>query len=329
MSRSNEQIARWGRIMSVMSEQRAGTSKLTSVERLGRKGQAQATKRNGKTLIQNLVVIGASAGGYDAMIEILGELSADIPAAIVILLHMPLGGKHDLSLGRCTRIPIVQVKSLEPLRHGAIFVPPPGKSATFRGGMIIVARKAVPEQAVTTINRLFRSAAQTYGTRVIGVVLSGLLTDGTDGLRAVHEAGGLTLVQDPMDAAYPSMPASAMRGLPVTFCLNLSDIGPALELLIRRGSEFETGLAIAVRTLKTRTALLVRLIKQSWRNPGTHEFLAKELLSLDRDLHSIDSLISETLPEVRTEPILYLSGKDPHPTGGKCKGGGPRTVRLK
>ena len=128
---------------------------------------------------------------------------------------------------------------------------------------------AIPDRPASTINRLFASAAQNYGERVIGVILSGLLKDGTEGLRAVHEAGGLTVVQDPREAEYPDMPTSAMEGLPVTFCLNLAEIGLALELLVRRTARFETGLAVAVRTLRDRAALLVRLDEQSSRNPGT------------------------------------------------------------
>ena len=73
------------------------------------------------------------------------------------------------------------------------------------------------------------------------------------------------------------MPTNAMEGLPVTFCLNLVDIGPALELLVRRTTRFETGLAVAIRTLRDRATLLVRLIEQSSRNSGTREFLSNEL----------------------------------------------------
>ena len=135
------------------------------------------------------------------------------------------------------------------------------------------------------------------GERVIGVILSGLLKDGTDGLRAVHEAGGITIVQDPIGAEYAAMPRNAMATLPVTFCLDLSDIGVALELLVRRKAQFETGLAVAVRTLRDRTALLVRLAEQSWRNPGTHEFLTNELALLKSALGSIEDLVEKGLPK--------------------------------
>jgi hypothetical protein len=127
---------------------------------------------------------------------------------------------------------------------------------------------------------------------VIGVILTGLLKDGTDGLRAVHERGGITMVQDPRAAEYPDMPRNAMEGLPVTFCLNLAEIGPALELLVRRTARFETGLAVAVRALRERAALLVRLDQQSEKNPGTREFLRRELVLLRRDVESINDLVA-------------------------------------
>jgi hypothetical protein len=149
---------------------------------------------------------------------------------------------------------------------------------------------------VRTINRLFTSAGQNYGERVIAVILTGLLKDGTDGLRAVHEAGGLTVVQDPDEAEYPDMPGNAMEGLPVTFCLRLAEIGPALELLVRRTAQFETGLEVAVRTLRDRAALLTRLTEQSWRNPGTREFLVDELVSLRRDIQSVDDVLKASSP---------------------------------
>lgn len=88
------------------------------------------------------------------------------------------------------------------------------------------------------------------------------------------------MVQDPRDAEYRDMPANAMEELPVTFCLKLGEIGPALELLVRRSAQFETGLAVAVRALRDHVALLVRMSAQSQRNPGTQAFLKNELASL-------------------------------------------------
>lgn len=142
------------------------------------------------------------------------------------------------------------------------------------------------------INALFESAAKEYGNRVIGVILTGLLRDGTVGLRAVHEAGGLTIVQSPAEAEYPDMPRNAMADLPVTFCLNQAEIGPALDLLVRRTAGLETGLAVSIRTLKERIALLVRLVHQSTKNDQTLAYLSSELNALKQDLDSIQTLLN-------------------------------------
>ncbi len=267
-------------------------SKLTSAERLRREEASPVQGKTDKGPIANLIVIGASAGGHQALSEVFKDFSADIPAAIVVLLHLPLGANPSFKrmLGRFSRLPIKEVENEECLQQGFIFVPPPGKSAEFTNGMIRVERE-VPEKPGITINHLFKSAAESYGQRVIGIILTGFLRDGTEGLRAVHEAGGLTIVQDPQEAEFCEMPANAMEGLPVTFCLRLAEIGPALEILVRRSARFETGLAVAIRTLKDRAALLVRLADQSWRNPETREFLKNELASLRRDLQAIENIV--------------------------------------
>ena len=133
-------------------------SSLTAEERLQRQGQV------GPSRIANLIVIGASAGGHRALMEILKGFSAVMPAAIVILQHMPLEYVRSLKkwLGRFSRLPIIAVENHEPLQQGFIFVPPPGRSATFSCGMI-TAEHEIGERSVSTIDRLFTSAAQSYG----------------------------------------------------------------------------------------------------------------------------------------------------------------------
>ena len=104
-------------------------------------------------------------------------------------------------------------------------------------------------------------------------------------------------MQDPAEAEYPDMPASAMEELPVTFCLKLADIGPTLDLLARRQTELESGLSVSVRTLKERVDLLVRLIAQSKRNPETHHFLSAEMIALEVDLRSIRALLDNAISQ--------------------------------
>src|ERR1041385_3573515 len=244
--------------------------------------------------IKNLIVIGPSAGGHSALKEVLRDLPQDIPAALIILQHMwstrsSTAAKFSLNdwLQQATRIPVVQASDGERLRMHVVYVVPPGMSVTLDAGMLHIESYDRRSGPVRTINILFESAAKAFGDRVTGVILTGLLSDGTVGLKAVHDAGGLAIVQDPAEAEYPDMPASAMKNLPVTFCLRLLDIGLALDLLARRRARLETGLAVSVRTLKEGVELLVRLLGQSKRNPKAYRFLSTELAALRLDLHSI------------------------------------------
>ena len=269
----------------------------TSGDRLRRVGEQR--ERFGKPAeipLENLIVIGASAGGYVVLKEVIRGLSRDIPAAVIILQHMDRASRYDWenALAEHTVVPIAVAKSRDRLERGRIYVTPPGQSVFLQGRTLRLEpqKQSIP---VTTINRLFESAAKEYRDLVIGVILSGLLKDGTAGLKAVHDAGGLTIVQDPTEAEYPDMPANAMKDLPVTFCLKVAEIGPALDVLARRKTELETGLAVSARMLKERVALLGRLLAQSKNNLGTHQFLSTQIISLERDLRSIQGLVNEAI----------------------------------
>ncbi|HEY7532711.1 MAG TPA: chemotaxis protein CheB [Nitrospiraceae bacterium] len=261
-----------------------------------RRGRPQGTD------IRNVIVIGSSAGGHRALRQVISDLSDDIPAAVIIMQHAPLDElqtrpfRLEKWLGESTRMPIVSIQPRERLRSGRIYIAPPGMAVTLQGGML---RIATPQQGTArkTIDTLFESAAKEFGDRVIAVILTGLSNDGTEGLKAVHETGGLTIVQDPAEAEYPQMPSNAMKGVRVTFCLNLPDVGATLDLLARRNANLETGLAVSIRTLKERVALLVRLIEQSKDNPGTHQFLSAEMIALELDLRSIQQLMEKALGE--------------------------------
>lgn len=287
-----------------MRKSRLPRKDTTSGDRLRRVGEQR--ERFGKPAeipIENLIVIGASAGGYVVLKEVIRALSPDIPAAVIILQHMGRASQYDweTALAEHTVVPIAVAKSGDRLQRGRIYVTPPGQSVFLQGRTLKLElqKQSIP---VTTINRLFESAAKEYRDRVVGVILTGLLRDGTAGLKAVHDAGGLTIVQDPTEAEYPEMPANAMKDLPVTFCLKLAEIGPALDVLARRKTELETGLAVSARILKERVALLGRLLAQSKNNLGTHRFLSTEISSLERDLRSIQGLVNEAIALTEGEP---------------------------
>lgn len=259
----------------------------------------ECTGRPRELPLANLIVIGTSAGGHKALWDVVSGIPHNIPAAVIIMQHMAshqTSFRLDAWLRDATRVPIAQIQSGDRLRSSAIYVCPPGMSVSLKGRTL----RLTPQERdgpISTINIMFKSAASAFHDRVIGVVLTGLLRDGTDGLRAVHDAGGVTIVQDPAEAEFPDMPTSAMKDLPVTFCLKLADIGPTLDLLARRKSELEPGLSVSVRLLQERVALLIRLIAQSKHNTETQHFLATELGALEHDLGSIQTLVNKALAE--------------------------------
>ena len=295
---------------SVVGKRRLPTKEAPADDRLRRGGeQAERTGRLAELPIENLIVIGCSAGGHTALKELVQGFSENMPAAVIIMLHATAEGHATFQLPDWLRetspMEIRLIESSDRLRGGSIYVVPPGMSAALKRRTLHLSPYDRGHGPVTTINLLFESAAQTFCDRVIGVILTGFLKDGTEGLRAVHAAGGITIVQDPKDAEYPGMPASAMKDLPVTFCLQLADIGPALDLLARRKTELETGLAVSVRMLKERVGLLVRLIDQSKHNPTTLQFLTTELIALRAALASLQGQL-----DVLAEKAGSGSGKN-------------------
>lgn len=300
--RKERPAPRHKRAVSPVAKVSKGSTR-TGRERLRRIGQRlpHASFDEGVEALDNLVVIGGSAGGLAAMASLLHSLPLDFPAPVVLILHQQLKSPFELApaIERMTQLPVVPVGDRVSLRRGRIYVPAVGKALSFRRGDIFASIEAVPAGTLTTIDRTFISAAKAHDDRVIGVILSGLMRDGTAGLRAVHDAGGLTVVQDPEGAEYPDMPLSAMRALPVTFCLALPDIGSALDLLVRRSSRLESGIAVSLRLLKRRVELLVRLKQQCGKNVEAYTYLNEELVTLNRDLRSIARLLSTMPPELR------------------------------
>ena len=282
-----------------MAPRRVPRGAMRADERLRRTGQqAEQFTQALECPLESLIVLGTSAGGHCAIREAVKGLSRDLPAAVIILFHSGLRATHEFSmehfLSNSTDLPIQVIQTEERLQAGRIYATPPGHAVTLHERTLLL-EPMILVHPMTTINRLFESAAKTYHDRVIGVILSGLLRDGTAGLKAVHDAGGLTIVQDPAEAEYPDMPANAMRDLPVTFCLRLAEIGPALDLLARRGTDFESGLSASVRMLKERVALFRRLITQSTRDVDTRDFLMSQLATLQADLLATQKLLNDTL----------------------------------
>jgi two-component system chemotaxis response regulator CheB len=184
---------------------------------------------------RDIIVIGASAGGVEAIREITARLPADLPAAVFIVLHSSPHSRSLLAslLHRAGPLDAFTAEDGAPVLHGRIHVAPPGQHLLLRPGHVHLSRGPRENSARPAVNPLFRTAAASYGDRVIGVVLTGNLDDGTAGLLAISDAGGLTVVQDPEDAMYPGMPRSAVENVRVDHVVPLAEIPALLERLVR------------------------------------------------------------------------------------------------
>jgi two-component system chemotaxis response regulator CheB len=162
---------------------------------------------------RDVVVIGASSGGVEALVTLLSGLPDDLRAACFVVLHVRPDVPSHLPaiLNRVGTLPVAHAVDGEPIRRGRVYVAPPGMQTYVHRGRIGVRRGPQENLHRPAIDPLFRTAAHHYGARVIGIVLSGALDDGAAGLSAIKRAGGLAIVQDPNDAAMRDMPEHAIR----------------------------------------------------------------------------------------------------------------------
>ncbi len=166
---------------------------------------------------RNIIVIGASAGGFEACKTIVSNLPPIIDAAIFIVWHMSpdVRGVLPRVLSRVTNIPVAHAYDQEPVSTNRIYVAPPDHHMLIEDGHVRVTRGPKENRFRPAVDPLFRSAAYSYSNRVIGVVLTGALDDGTAGLWTIKHYGGIAVVQDPNDAEVPSMPENAIREVAV------------------------------------------------------------------------------------------------------------------
>lgn len=184
--------------------------------------------------LNSVVVIGASAGGVEALISLVTNLPAGLPAAVLIVLHTaPTSvGRLPQVLQRHARMPVANAVDGQTLEPSRIYVAPPDRHLVLDDSTVRVTRGPRENHTRPAIDPLFRSAARAYGSRVIAVVLTGLLDDGAAGLCDVKERGGTAIVQDPHDALYPDMPQNAIERSAVDYVLRLEEIPAMITRLV-------------------------------------------------------------------------------------------------
>jgi two-component system, chemotaxis family, protein-glutamate methylesterase/glutaminase len=180
----------------------------------------------------DVIVIGASAGGVEAISRVVSDLPRDLPASVLVVLHISRSRSFlPEILTRAGRLRAAHPEDREALEYGRIYVAPPDHHMIVESGCVRVAHSASENGVRPAVDPLFRSAARVYGGRVIGVILTGTLDDGTAGTAAVHEAGGVTIAQDPDEAIAPGMPRSAIGTGCVDHIVPLRDIALLLGAL--------------------------------------------------------------------------------------------------
>lgn len=182
----------------------------------------------------DIVVVGASAGGVQALTDFVGSLPADLPAAIFVVLHVPSANRSRLPLilNRATDLPVRQATHQERITRGRIYVARPDRHLLLKRGSIGVVMGPKENGFRPAIDPMFRSAAAAYGPRCIGVVLSGNLNDGVSGLGAIKARGGLILAQDPNEALYGMMPQRAAEELSLDLVASAADLGREVARLV-------------------------------------------------------------------------------------------------
>ncbi len=183
---------------------------------------------------RDIVVIGASAGGIPALTSLVRDLPPDFPAAIFVVVHIPPYAASRLPdiLSRAGSLPATHAQQGDVIAPGRIIVAVPDRHLIVHQGWIELDRGPRENHSRPAIDPLFRSAARAYGPRVIGVVLSGALYDGSMGLLAVKTRGGTAIVQDPQDAAFESMPLSALRAVEADVVVPVADMARVLIDLV-------------------------------------------------------------------------------------------------
>ena len=206
---------------------------------------------------RDIIVIGTSAGGLSALKKLLCQLPPDLPATLFIVQHMSSAHPSNLPalLERAGNLRVSHPRDGERFVKGHIYIAPPDHHLIVEDGHIRLSQGPKENLTRPAIDPLFRSAALAFRARVVGVVLTGELDDGTAGLWSVKYRGGLTVVQDPRDAEHPSMPRSAANNVAIDYCLPLSEIGPLLVRLANDPFEEESAPPSEKLEIETRIAL--------------------------------------------------------------------------
>ena len=187
-----------------------------------------------------IVVIGTSAGGVAALTEFVSQLDKKMDAAFFIVMHLSNAALSDFLVQRLqplTNLKCLVAKGATPIENGHIYIAPPNEHLVLTRDQIVVGYGPRENSWRPSIDVLFRSAAAAYNSQVIGIILTGFLNDGTSGMMAVKQSGGVAIVQDPNEAEVPDMPLSVLNNMEVDYSIGLSRMGETLRHVMAQKPE--------------------------------------------------------------------------------------------
>jgi two-component system chemotaxis response regulator CheB len=189
--------------------------------------------------VRNIITIGASAGGLSAVSKLLAKLPADLDAAVFIVIHLGKAAIVDVvlnMLGKNSALSISVPEDGTPINTGQVYLAPSDSHMMLEKGHILIKQGAKENHWRPSIDVLFRTAAAAYDSCVTGIILTGLLDDGTSGMAAIKKCGGRCIVQEPGDAEFPDMPNNVLNNMDVDYRVQIEEMGYILSDLYSRNN---------------------------------------------------------------------------------------------
>lgn len=187
--------------------------------------------------VKNIITIGASAGGIAAVCKLIAGFNQKIKAAVFIVIHVSRNSLVEVILNQIqkqTSVKCIIPDDGDSIQNYTIYLAPSDHHMMIENGKIIVKKGAFENHWRPSIDVLFRSAAAAYGACVTGIILTGLLDDGTSGMSAIKRSGGICIVQDPAEADFPDMPENVLQNMSVDYKVSINDMGYILSDLFSR-----------------------------------------------------------------------------------------------
>lgn len=189
-----------------------------------------------KNLKFRVIVIGTSAGGLDALIKLIGQFGNNFPAPVLVVQHISADATGNVLLNALNALGTIKcahAKNGAKLKQGHLYLAPSDHHLMVdSGSKILITKGAQENRSRPAIDPLFRSAGIEFGNRLIGILLTGYLDDGTSGMKVIQRCGGICIVQDPADAQYPDMPRNVLNQIKVNYCVPISEMGALISQLL-------------------------------------------------------------------------------------------------